>query len=56
MNTDVTAFRLGEIAVFVLPEPFCIIPESTSSIQSPWIEDILVPGKMKLSNLLKAVT
>lgn len=39
MNTDVTAFHLGEILEFVFLEPFYV--ESTSSIQFLQIEDIL---------------
>lgn len=47
VNIDLIAFRLGEITEIVLLEPFCIIPESTSSSQSLWIEDILeYPAKL----------
>lgn len=41
MKADPTAFRLGEISEFVLQQPSCIIPESTSSIQSLWIENVV---------------
>lgn len=41
LKTDLIAFCLEEITEFVLLEPFCIISESTSSIQSLWIVDVL---------------
>lgn len=57
MNTVLNAFHLGEILQLVFQELFCVIPESTSSIQSLRIEKhIKAPGKMKLSNLLKEET